>query len=153
MQRYIVYTRSEPQSVSIKNGFSWPAFFFGPFWAFSKGLVGLGFGLLVLGILLAGLRRSLPPGSPTVLVFALQIAPLIVGIVMGFEGNRMLRRDLEMRGFQPEPECRGSEGNVALGSSPPSQPGTEGTIDYVECPRCNAMIPPGEPRCPRCGWE
>jgi hypothetical protein len=25
--------------------------------------------------------------------------------------------------------------------------------DFLECPRCNTMIPPGEPKCPKCGWE
>ena len=25
--------------------------------------------------------------------------------------------------------------------------------DFLECPRCNKMIPPGEQKCPKCGWE
>ncbi len=29
----------------------------------------------------------------------------------------------------------------------------EGSRDFVECPRCNSMIPPGEPKCPKCGWQ
>jgi len=29
----------------------------------------------------------------------------------------------------------------------------EGPRDFVECPRCNSMIPPGESKCPKCGWD
>lgn len=25
--------------------------------------------------------------------------------------------------------------------------------DFVECPSCRAMIPPGEAKCPKCGWS
>jgi len=25
--------------------------------------------------------------------------------------------------------------------------------EFLECPSCKTMIPPGEPKCPRCGWS
>ena len=25
--------------------------------------------------------------------------------------------------------------------------------DFLECPSCQTMIPPGEPKCPKCGWS
>lgn len=25
--------------------------------------------------------------------------------------------------------------------------------DFLECPSCRAMIPPGETKCPKCGWS
>ena len=33
---------------------------------------------------------------------------------------------------------------------PPAE--VEGS-DFLECPRCHTMIPPGEEKCPKCGWD
>ena len=41
------------------------------------------------------------------------------------------------------PRCRG------IG---PEQKDSE-RKDFVECPSCRAMIPPGETKCPRCVWS
>jgi hypothetical protein len=38
------------------------------------------------------------------------------------------------------------------GESHATQAAAEGSPGLVECPRCNSMIPPGEPKCPKCGW-
>jgi len=40
-------SRPTPRLTAVKNGFSWPAFLVGPLWAWHKGMVALGFGLLI----------------------------------------------------------------------------------------------------------
>jgi len=41
------------------------------------------------------------------------------------------------------PRCGGSPAKAADG----------GPADFAECPSCHAMIPPGETKCPKCGWS
>ena len=43
-----VYVHPDGRREIIKNGFSWPAFIFGPLWAWRRRMVLLGFSLLAL---------------------------------------------------------------------------------------------------------
>ena len=65
-------------SVDVYSGFSWPAFLFGPFWYFAKGMPGLGLLVLVLAIPTAG----------------------IAWIVTGFVSNRQYRERLAGMGYR-----------------------------------------------------
>lgn len=153
METYILYRGQDGTLVAVKKGFSWPAFFFGPFWAFGKGLTGPGIGLLGLGIMLAAIKHSLTVNSPAGLSLVVSVALLILPVIVGFEANRFWRQWLEQRGFQPTGEFRAwaSDLSAAIDSFQKSQAPAEKQPELVECPRCNAMIPPGEPKCPKFG--
>lgn len=54
MKTFDVYRHSENGKTQVvKRGFSWPAFFFGFFWCFAKGMVGWGIALAVISLSLA----------------------------------------------------------------------------------------------------
>ena len=46
------------------------------------------------------------------------------------------------------PRCRG----IRPGQKDSADKDSEGK-DFLECPSCQTMIPPGEPKCPKCGWS
>jgi hypothetical protein len=78
----------------VKEGFSWPAFIFGPLWALARRLwlAAAGFAL-VLGLLEALARVvELDPFTWTALTLAVSAA-------FGWLGNDLRRRKLERRGF------------------------------------------------------
>jgi hypothetical protein len=155
METYILYRRQDGTVVAVKKGFSWPAFFFGPFWAFSKGLTGVGIGLLGLGVMSGAINHSLTVNSPVGLSLLVWVAPLILPVIVGFEANGHWRQRLEQKGFQPTGEFRAwaSDLSATIDSFQESQAPAGKQPDLVECPRCDAMIPPGEPKCPKCGWH
>ena len=155
METYILFRGQDGTVVAVKKGFSWPAFFFGPFWAFSKGLTGVGIGLLGLGVMFAAIKHSLTVNSPVGLCLVAWVAPLILPVIVGFEANGFWRRRLEQKGFQPTGEFRAwaSDLSAAIDSFQESQAPAEKQPELVECPRCDAMITPGEPKCPKCGWH
>ena len=95
---------STRKSRIVKNGFSWPAFFFGPFWAFSKGLVTKGFVILAVLIFI---NVTLAFGFPRVRIdlFVFQftltlLAPLIINAILGAFGNTWLKESLEQKGYE-----------------------------------------------------
>lgn len=98
---YDVYHRnSDGTWETIKNGFSWPAMLFGAFWAWSKGLVGIGFALLALGIFL----RFTPVLFAMILGEAGVIFDLLISLVVitwvGLNGNEWRRRSMGKRSFE-----------------------------------------------------
>ena len=99
--KHSVYEHPDGRREIIKEGFSWPAFFFGPLWAWRKGMGVLGFALLAVGLFL----QSMPLlfidsiGEAGVLVY-----PFVMVIVLtwiGGQGNAWLRKDALNRGFKP----------------------------------------------------
>lgn len=93
-----VYEHPDGRRKIIKVGFSWPAFCFGPFWAWRNGMIVLGFGLFALlqliPLLLVGFVGD---GGLTVDL----IITVIILAVMGDQGNACLRRSALSRGFKP----------------------------------------------------
>lgn len=78
----------------VKDGFSWAAFVFGPFWAFYHRLWFAGFMLLaaVAGLAVADELLLLDPVADTALGLA-------ISLLIGFEGPDLLRKKLERRGM------------------------------------------------------
>ncbi len=113
----------------VRDGFSWPAFFLGPLWLLWhrlwRPLV------IVMAVLLA--MGAAPP-------LVQSLASLAVSLILGFEGNGLLRAGLERRGWREaavivaagrdEAELRlaalltGDEGGMVNGRStpPPAAP-------------------------------
>ena len=94
-----VYAHPDGRREIIKNGFSWPAFIFGPLWAWRKGMVLLGFGLLALELSL----QLIPVIFNNLAVEAGILVDLVVSVSVltwiGSQGNAWLRRSVLNRGF------------------------------------------------------
>lgn len=94
MRIYSVHCRSrgvleEPEIRVVKEGFCWPALFFGPLWAVWRGDWAVAVALLVV-IAAAVLPGALWLSFPLLLLAASAI---------GFEGNELARWSLRRRGF------------------------------------------------------
>ena len=89
-------------AVLVKEGFSWPAFFFGALWAATKGLWWPAF--VVLTVLdsglwfLTGYAEAQSQGLLALLGLATTLA---YAVVRGRFGNQWLRSGLQRKGFKP----------------------------------------------------
>jgi hypothetical protein len=87
--------RLDPEPVLVKEGFSWPAFFFGVIWALAKGLWLTALVLAVVAVaLVVGLQlvgADAPVAAAAWFAFAL---------IVGFGGNDWRRAKLVRRGLR-----------------------------------------------------
>ena len=96
----------EPEVRTVKEGFCWPALFFGPLWAAWRGDWAVAAGLLAL-FAAAVLANALWLSLPLLLLYVLWV---LVLIEPGFEGNDLARRSLGRRGFTPVALAAGRNG-------------------------------------------
>lgn len=82
-------------AVLIKEGFCWPAFFFGPFWALYHRMWFAGLAILSVAILLAVVETILHVDPLTYSAVSIGVAALI-----GFHGNDWRRTALTVRGWR-----------------------------------------------------
>lgn len=106
---YKVYLRGESEYEVVKQGLSWPALLFTPIWAWSKGMVWVGFGLLGLSILIDAIAMVADIGAG--LGAAVGLGYLIW---VGNSGNAWLARSLEKRGYRLIGEIAASSRAAAL---------------------------------------
>lgn len=99
MKQFDVYKHPTQGFLTVKQGFAWPAFFFGAIWAFVKKMWGLGLLLLGISWLLSMIgevfRQEGSEGGALVMLLAL----LAFKILIGMKGNDWRRAHLEKRGF------------------------------------------------------
>ncbi|WP_111495200.1 DUF2628 domain-containing protein [Marinobacter bohaiensis] len=102
MNSYHIYTHQDGKSEAVKQGWSWPAFFFGMFWACAKQLWKLAAGLLVLGLVFIFAPFVLDMSYDGVKAFNLlcNILGLGIGLWLGGQGNAMREKNLQERGFR-----------------------------------------------------
>jgi hypothetical protein len=99
MKQYKVFKHPSGAMEAVKQGWSWPAFFFSFIWALVKKMWALGGGLFavffILGIILgiAGAEKGVADGL-------INIAAIIVNIVFGINGNAWREKNLISRGFE-----------------------------------------------------
>jgi len=110
MNAFKIYQHPDGSREAVKQGWSWPGFFFGPIWAMVKKMWGLGGGLLVVILVLA-----LVPVDPGI---ALLTALINFGIYIacGINGNAWRVKNLESRGYEYQEtlEAATPEGAIAL---------------------------------------
>ena len=98
MKQYKVYKHPSGTTEAVKQGWSWPGFFFSCIWAMVKKMWGLGVGVLigfvVLGVIVGAAGSS--SGSDTLI----NIISLIANIVFGVNGNSWREKNLASRGFE-----------------------------------------------------
>ena len=118
MKTYRIFTSPLGRMEAVKQGESWPGFFFGGLWALSKKMWGIGFGLLgvtifsdfIAGFLIGfidGFLRGAGRLEPTESIFSVRVAnrlPLFIcmGVmgVCGQFGNRWRENNLLKRGYE-----------------------------------------------------
>lgn len=114
MKQYKVFRNPSGVTEAVKQGWSWPAFFFSAIWAMVKKMWGLGVGVLagffVLGFVLAAIADE-STGEAIVNVVA-----IIANVIFGVNGNSWREKNLVSRGFDQVDTVTAAnpEGAVAL---------------------------------------
>lgn len=127
IQRFNTYTRSDGKRETIKNGWSWPAFFFSWVWAFFTQLWSIGFLLLIasafftISFSILGEYQHSTSASKNIGGF-LAIAWVAMRIMLGAYGNEWRRKQLERNGFKKNNEA---EINNPINPTPAAENPTE----------------------------
>lgn len=114
MKVYSVHLRAgahtpDRDAVLVKEGFSWPAFFFGPLWALYHRMWFTALGLFALSILIGVAKSILHPDPLTDTAITLGVMTLIGG-----GGNDWLRTALAARGWRQEGLAAAPDRDTAL---------------------------------------
>lgn len=125
MQIYTVHIPAAPKeggdalvdAVLIKEGFSWPGFFFSVIWALWHRLWWVALGMLAVNIL-AGLILSLA-GFADVLQ---GVSTLAIAVLIGFTANDLRRWTLARRGFDEVAVVAGDDADMAFARYLADQP-------------------------------
>lgn len=114
MKQFKIYTNPQGSYEAVKQGWSWPAFFFGPIWALVKKMWALGFGVLgvffVLGFIGGAVGGELEQWIDDIM----SIGSLVVTIVFGLNGNKWRETNLESRGFDFKDTVTAANGEGAI---------------------------------------
>lgn len=116
MKNYNIYKHSDGKIEAVKQGWSWPAFFFGAIWALIKQLWMVAGLILAYAIISSIIIQSVTPpydyyeygGGDSSQAFLLQnISMLIqlgIAVYLGVKGNSLREANLIKRGY----ECIGN---------------------------------------------
>ena len=96
------YYKNGEASVTVKQGFSWPAFLFGFIWAYYKGLWGYGTILLLLNIVMVVVAQTLlhQPHVNSVAGIMINVIAVTISLYIGLKGNEWLAKDLQRKGYR-----------------------------------------------------
>jgi len=83
----------------VKDGFSWPAFFFPPVWLIVKRLWWIVFGYLIFFILMKGIVGELAEENFQLALIVGLLADIPIRLLFGFYGNRIYSGKLRREGF------------------------------------------------------
>jgi len=99
MKQYKIFVNPQGKYEAVKQGWSWPAFFFSSIWAIVKKMWELGVGVIfvfcVLGFII-GVSGGAGEGSNAFI----NISSIIVSLVFGKYGNKWRENDLPLRGYE-----------------------------------------------------
>ena len=99
MKRWDLFTHPTQGTMAIKQGFSWPAFFFTYIWAYTKRLWTVVLGFLAAHFVSGGVLGVVAINDPQALARWSWILVLAANLVMGFKGNDFCRASIRKRGF------------------------------------------------------
>ncbi|WP_276902875.1 DUF2628 domain-containing protein [Frischella perrara] len=116
MKNYNIYKHSDGKIEAVKQGWSWPAFFFGAIWALIKQLWMVAGLILAYAIISSIIIQSVTPpydyyeygGGDSSQAFLLQNISLLIqlgiAVYLGIKGNSLREANLIKRGY----ECIGN---------------------------------------------
>ena len=90
MKSWTVHLKTDAEPVLLREGWSWGAFVFGPFWLLSQRAWIPGILVLALTLVLAAAARQPTQG----------LLSLALGVLLGLLGRDLVRWSLERRGYQ-----------------------------------------------------
>ncbi|MBE3102285.1 MAG: DUF2628 domain-containing protein [Firmicutes bacterium] len=102
MKQYKVFKNPSGSIEAVKQGWSWPAFFFSFIWAMVKKMWRIGVGVLI-GCLVVGFIIGLifsDAGSAKAGDLLINIFAIILNIIFGVNGNSWREKNLLSRGFE-----------------------------------------------------
>lgn len=114
MKQYKVFKHPSGAIEAVKQGWSWPAFFFSFIWAMVKKMWPLGIGVLI-GFFVLGMVVGAAGGGNGGEAL-INIAAIISNVVFGLNGNAWREANLHSRGYELEDTVTAAnpEGAVAL---------------------------------------
>ncbi|HTI87881.1 MAG TPA: DUF2628 domain-containing protein [Alphaproteobacteria bacterium] len=117
-------TRHQADPVLVKEGFSWPAFFFGPLWALAHRMWLVTVALVALDLIISVVLDAarIPPVTQAVISLA-------VAVLIGAHGNDWRRRSLDRRGFRDAGVVAGRNIDEALARY------LDATVTHMAVPR------------------
>jgi len=98
MKTYKIFASPLGSNEAVKQGWSWPGFFFSVIWAYVKKMWILGTSVLVLFIVLEVIGGGIE-ASAGMSVFS-NILSLIISVIFGANGNQWREKYLLSRGFE-----------------------------------------------------
>lgn len=118
MKQYKIYTSPLGKVEAVKQGGSWPAFFFSFIWACVKGMWALGIGIFV-ALFVVGLIFEFSGTDETASNGIINLATIVVATVFGAQGNAWREKNLLSRGFSMAATVSAAnpEGALALHAS------------------------------------
>lgn len=114
MKQYKIFKHPSGTSEAVKQGWSWPAFFFSFIWAMVKKQWALGvsvlIGLLVFGFIVGAAAGDEGGGA------LINIVSIIINIIFGINGNSWREKNLISRGYEQVDTVTAAnpEGAIAL---------------------------------------
>ncbi|HEY7617571.1 MAG TPA: hypothetical protein VH744_12260 [Terriglobales bacterium] len=112
MKTFVLYHHPQLGYEAVKQGFSWPGFWFTWIWAFVKKLPGIGAVLLMAVILFPVLMETREPA----LVALGAMGILVVVLVVGLGGTTWRENKLIKRGYQLVATLQAEDPGVAIAS-------------------------------------
>lgn len=103
MKTYKIFKNPIGKYEAVKQGWSWPGFFFGIIWACVKKMWALGLGLFTVFFILAIIGHIVYGQTPE-LDAAFNVLSCAVSIWFGMKGNQMREENLVKRGYIQAPE-------------------------------------------------
>ena len=115
MKQYKIFQHPSGVTEAVKQGWSWPAFFFSGIWAMVKKQWALGIGVLV-GFFALGFFVALSFDNSSTGEGFINLAAVICNIIFGVQGNSWRENNLMSRGyeFKDTVSAANPEGALAL---------------------------------------
>lgn len=99
MKEYKIFQHPQGSIEAVKQGWSWPAFFFGFIWALVKKMTGLGIGVLVAFVALGVISAAAGGEAEQAIDGLSSLGGLILSVAFGVNGNAWREKNLAARGF------------------------------------------------------
>jgi len=130
MKVFDIYQGPDGEYAAVKRGFSWPAFFFGVFWALYKRMWLVALALFGVAILFSIVDQAVAESN--LLLMAVSIFSIGFSIWVGFNANDWVRNHLIKQGYRhvgsveagsPKAAIDAFQAQASQTGPPPIQPG------------------------------
>ncbi len=114
MKDYKIFTHPDGTTEAVKQGWSWPAFFFSCFWALAKKMWLTGIALFVASLLLGAIIGGMEMGARGESI--INVISIAISIIFGLKGNDWRESLLYSHGFEEKEivEANSPEGALAI---------------------------------------